>query len=622
MPSLRFLFLLSAFVLPWAIEPAAAFAQDAAPAATDSDAPAATWPEWIGINYPDQFLPSNFARGQGYYFSIVKIALSVILLLLWVKSCDWVNQDAQYHKHAYMKWSTIVFLPFVVAFLLQFLIPWYYFVSLPLLLVAYLGPLFAYVGFRNKKAHDDDQVFTADHVRDVFASLLGKKVGERKAKGPVSPITLSARNAPNPEEKQKREIGARQSPGHHMARDVLHKSFMNRSTGIMLDYSQEAVAVKYLVDGVWLDGETMPRQIGDPLLATLKVLCGLKPEDRRGRQTGTFTAVDGPANRTAQCKFTSQGTKTGERALIQFEDAQVRKRRLPDIGLRQKTQEDLQNLVNQKAGFVIIGAPPGNGLTSLTTAVLSAVDRFTRSVMGVEDKNSKDLEVENVPVTLYDSLEQETPMSKLPGVVRQFPDVIVVPELVNAETATLLCEEATGDDRLIFTTVRAKEAAEALLLPAATTKVPMKKYAGAVSGAIVQRLVRKLCDKCKEAYPPQAPILQKLGIPADKVQAFYRPPTQPRQEVCPDCHGLGYHGQIPLFELLIVDDLMRQTLQREPKLETIRAAARKSGMKTMEEEGLLLVVKGQTSVAELARVLKEGQPAAAPVAPAKPAVKK
>jgi len=282
--------------------------------------------------------------------------------------------------------------------------------------------------------------------------------------------------------------------------------------------------------------------------------------------------------------------------------------------------------MNRKQGLVIIAAPPAGGLTSLTTACLAAIDRFTRSAMAVEDKDAKDVEVENIPVVLFDSLEQETPMTKLPGVIRQFPDVLVVPDMVNAETANLLCEEAISDERLVVTTCRAREAAEALLAPAVQTKVSLKTYAKAVSGVIAQRLVRKLCEKCKEAHPPQPAILQKLGIPADKVQAFYRPPTQQRPEgVCTECGGLGYKGQVALFELLIVDDLVRQTLLKEPKVETIRAAARKAGMKTMEEEGLLQVVKGLTSVQELARVLKEGAAPAAPAAakaPPPPTAKK
>ncbi len=607
-----------------ALAVAPALAQGPASPAAPSG-PVGTWPEWIGDDptvYPDQFKLDNFTRGEGYYFSIPKIIASLLLLFCWVRSCDWVNQDGQYHKYPYLKWNLIVFAPFAASFLLQWFIPFYWLVSFPLLLIAYVVPLTMYVRMRNKKASDDEMVFTPLHIKRVLAEQLAR-VGVKinvaaKKTGPSSVVVLTSRNAPTPMDKQQREIAARATPGFVPACDVLHKSFLTRASGIMLDFSAEAVVVKYMVDGLWLDGEVMPRQIGDPVLATLKTICALKPEDRRTRQQGSFTATDEVTKQVAHCKLTTQGTKTGERALIQFEDAGVRKRRLPDLGLRQKVADELQELLNRKQGMVIIAAPPAGGLTSLTTACLAAIDRFTRSAMAVEDKQSKDVEVENIPVTLFDSLEQETPMSKLPGVIRQFPDVLVVPDMVNAETANLLCEEAIGDERLVITTCRAREAAEALLAPAVQTKVSLKTYAKAVSGVVAQRLVRKLCEKCKEAHPPQPAILQKLGIPADKVQAFYRPPTQQRPDgVCTECGGLGYKGQVALFELLIVDDLVRQTLLKEPKVDAVRAAARKAGMKTMEEEGLLQVVKGLTSVQELARVLKEGAAPAAPAA-AKP----
>jgi type II secretory ATPase GspE/PulE/Tfp pilus assembly ATPase PilB-like protein len=277
---------------------------------------------------------------------------------------------------------------------------------------------------------------------------------------------------------------------------------------------------------------------------------------------------------------------------------------LPDLGLRQKAQEDLVALLAEKKGVIVLAAPPGGGMTTLTTACLSAIDRYTRSVMALEEQSSKDIQVENIPVTTYDALEQETPMTKLPGLIRQFPDVLVVPELNDDKTAALLFEEATTEDRLVITMARARDSVEALARPLAT-KVPAKRYAAAIKGVIAQRLVRKLCDQCKEAYPPPPQILQRLGVPPDKVQAFYRPPTQPRQEPCTACGGLGYVGQVALFELLVVNDTVRKQLLTDPNPDAMRPVARKAGLKTFEDEGLLLVVKGVTSLQELARVLKE-----------------
>lgn len=587
-------------------------------ATASAQAPAPTWPDWIVSGQPNPFNPPHFPRGVGFYFSIPKIVLTYLMLLLWAATTDWMSRDALKLKLPYRKWNTIAYAAFVPTMLLVWVIPWFW-LSFLLLMVAYGVPLYLYVRMRNVGRHEADQVFTKDHLQHVAFGMLGRfgvktPKGKGEKEGAAVPVTLTPRGTASQQEEQVRLIAARQSSGFVPARNLIHKAFQNRASGIMLDYTQEAASVKFLIDGVWLDAETQPRVYADPLLASLKVLCGLKAEERRVRQQGSFTAIDDATKAKSPAKLTSQGTKTGERVLIQFEDASVRKRRLPDMGLRQKLLEDIQAVMAGTKGLVVIGAPPQNGLTALSTACLAQIDRFTRTVLAVEDVRAKDIEVENVQVTTYDSLEQETPQTKLPGIIRQFPDVIVVPDYTDAETLATLCEEAQGE-RLVVTTVRARDSVEALLRPL-MTKIPPKKYALAVSAVIVQRLIRKLCEKCREAYPPPPQILQRLGLTPDKVPAFYRPPTPrpDRQEICPECNGLGYKGVTGLVELLQVSDLVRATLVKEPTLESLRAAARKSGLKTMEDEGLLLVVKGVTSVPELARVLKEGAAAAAPTA--------
>jgi len=119
-----------------------------------------------------------------------------------------------------------------------------------------------------------------------------------------------------------------------------------------------------------------------------------------------------------------------------------------------------------------------------------------------------------------------------------------------------------------------------------------------------QRLIRKLCENCREAYAPTPQVLKQLGIPEGRIETLYRPPQQ-REEVCPECGGVGYKGRTGLFELLVVGDTLRQVLGSKPKLDLLRQAARKDGMRGLQEEGILLVAKGITSLPELMRVLKQ-----------------
>ncbi len=203
----------------------------------------------------------------------------------------------------------------------------------------------------------------------------------------------------------------------------------------------------------------------------------------------------------------------------------------------------------------------------------------------------------------FDPAAGQTPASVLPKLAREHPDVYIVPDMVDAESATMFCDQVENENRMVVTSVRAKEASDSLL-QVLRLKVPTAKFATSVTAAVNQRLIRKLCPKCKEGYAPTAQLLEQLGIPAGRVEALYRTPQQP-EEVCTECQGIGYLGRTGMFELLIVDDNVRQALTTNPQLAAIRQAARRAGMRTLQEEGIVLVAKGITSLQELMRVLKE-----------------
>jgi type II secretory ATPase GspE/PulE/Tfp pilus assembly ATPase PilB-like protein len=342
------------------------------------------------------------------------------------------------------------------------------------------------------------------------------------------------------------------------------------------------------------------------MLAVLKTISALNANDRRNRQSGVF-GLEYEKNKRV-CRLTSQGTQTGERVLLQFDDPDVKKKRPLDLGMRQKVLDELKPVLETKHGLVIVSAPPnGGGLTCVFHAILGAMDRYTRGFICIEDAGNKEVDVENIVNHTFDGAAGETPITPLPKLLREYPDVIVVPDMKDAEAATALLEQANSD-RTVITMTRAKEACEALLR-VAQLKMPLDQLASAVKAVINQRMVRKLCDKCKEAYPPPPQLLQQLGIPPGRVEALYRPPTpdpEKPQEPCEQCRGIGYFGRTGIFETLIVNDEVRETLRKTPQLNALRQAARKAGMRVLQEEGVLLVITGVTSLPELMRALKEG----------------
>lgn len=566
--------------------------------------------DWPTVKLSSSGEAHAFDRGPGFYLSIPKLVISILVFVLWVRTTDWVSLDCVALRQNFVKWNALVVGVFVAGFLLHLLIP-IYAVGVILLLAAYGGPLGAYVSLRNKLVEENQRVLTKQHTRQVI-SRLAQKVGLKVEEEETLPqdmgakVEFKAQGAASEQDNNVNLLTARQLPGFVAAKDLVDDVIARDALAVMLDYTREAVALRYQIDGVWHNGESREREPGDQMLAVFKTLAACKPAERRAKQEGKFQAEARGRKLTAH--LLSQGTPTGERVLLKLSDNKQYLKSFEELGMREKLREQLQELLDMPDGFILLSAPPGGGLSSLFNATLEECDRLLRNFVGVEEVSRREREIENVDMTTYDAAAGETPLSVLPKMIRQYPDVIVSRELPDAETVELLCQQA-GEKRLMFGGVYAKEAPEALLR-VLMLKVPATTFAPVVKLVVNMRLVRKLCPECKIAFPPTPEMLQKLGIPPGRVEALYREPTpadleeKKQKEPCQACGGLGYKGRTGIFEVLVVDDKVREVLIKQPKLELLKKAARLAGMRSLQEEGILLVAQGVTSVPELMRALK------------------
>lgn len=441
--------------------------------------------------------------------------------------------------------------------------------------------------------------------------LFGKK--KQKAtpeEEEAPPITLIAKGGATERDNQANLLTARQSPAFILAQRLLADALDRRTGTILLDYTAQQVSVRYQIDGVWHQCPPLDRANGDMLLAVLKTITALNMNERRARQEGTFSAEY--KRRKFPCTLTSQGVPTGERATLRIDDPNAKKlQRIDDLGMRDKMVEQIRELFARNHAFLLISAPPGHGFSTTFNALLLSADRYIRNFCEVADITEKDSAVENVPRTTFDAAAGETPVTVLARLIRQYHDVYVMRDLIDATTLSTLIEQVE-EGRLVVGGIRAKECCEALLRVLAY-KVPPTKFAPVAAAVLNQRLLRTLCENCKEAYTPPPQVLQQLGIPEGKVAAFYRPhegPLPPENEkeepkMCPQCGGLGYRGRTAVFELLVLNDDLRNILAKTPKLDVLRQEARKAGMRTLQEEGIVLVARGVTALPELLRVLKE-----------------
>lgn len=303
---------------------------------------------------------------------------------------------------------------------------------------------------------------------------------------------------------------------------------------------------------------------------------------------------------------------TGERVLIKVLPKKAKFDTIDQAGMRDKMREQFKSLMDGDHGMIIISAPAAGGNTTTWRASLQLADRFVRDFVSMESKANPEDEMINVGQVTFDA--GQGPADVLDKLLLKQPDVFVVPDMVNVASLTRLIDQVNNNHKTVITRVLAKDAVEAILRLAAL-KPSMSDFAKSLTCVVNSRLIRKLCDNCKQPYQPPPQLLQKLGIPAGRVSTFYKEwtPPPPEQQVdakgrpieipiCEKCHGIGYLGRTSIFELLVLNDSIREVIAKQPNAELIRRAAKASGHRSLQDEGILLVAQGITSLNELQRV--------------------
>ena len=350
------------------------------------------------------------------------------------------------------------------------------------------------------------------------------------------------------------------------------------------------------------------------MLAVLKKIAALNVADRRNRQEGKikFEYAGGKYDGILQ----SQGTPTGERVVLILALITKTQRSLEDLGMRDKLRDQLkETMANGQKGLVIFTAMPGDGLTQMWVAGLRATDRLLRDFVAIQDVNNPEPDVENVEPTKFNSATGETAETPLAKLLLRIPDVLCIPNISSPGALGILCEQTNKHEKLNVISIRGKDAIDAIYRTAAL-RPEVDELANALTGVLYVRLIRRLCESCREAVPPTPELLQRLGIPAGRVNFLYRekqplPPGTPpppkkkgEPEICPNCRGVGYKGRIGLFELVRINDAMRAAIKQKVAPDVLRNLSRQAGNRTLQEEGVLLIAAGVTSLAELQRVLK------------------
>jgi type II secretory ATPase GspE/PulE/Tfp pilus assembly ATPase PilB-like protein len=340
--------------------------------------------------------------------------------------------------------------------------------------------------------------------------------------------------------------------------------------------------------------EPFDRAMGESIINIFKVLGAMDITEKRRSQDGSFKAI--LEKRKIDFRAASQGTREGEKLSLRILDQANAVSRMGQLGMRKQMQDQLKEIINQPHGMLLSCGPTGAGKSTTLYALLNELDAYQQNIITVEDPI--EYTIANVQQIEVNVKAGNTFANSLRSILRQDPDVIMIGEIRDAETAKIACQ-AANTGHMVFSTVHANDSISALYRMVDLGVEPFL-LSSALSAVLAQRLVRKLCDDCKQPYKPKPELCKQLGLPAEKVDAFYAPPKEVAgQPQCATCGGMGYKGRMGVFELLVLNERIRDMLRENAQVAAVRSEARKNGMLYMKEEGLRLVVKGGTSLQEL-----------------------
>ena len=559
---------------------------------------------------PNRFPPSplGFYRGngpepglQGFYFSLPLLALVLGAFFLWVACLAWADADADRLKVRPEFWGTLLLVGGAAGTLALVCFP-SLLLGVPAFAALFGAPLALYILERNKRVPDNGKVMTPRHLRGLLdrglaAVGLGMPRGETKTSTVGPPITFLGKSSTGNSYSAAKGRKVESSKGYVAAKELIYDSILRRSTDVHLEPQEEEMAVRVRVDGAMYPAEPFDRPTGESIVNIFKVLSAMDITEKRRPQDGSFRAdLDG---RQIDFRLATQGTRYGEKLSLRILDQSNAVASLQKLGMRKGLRERVEEVINEPHGMVLCSGPTGAGKSTSLYAALNGIDRFQRNVITIEDP--VEYQMEGVNQIEINSKSGQTFATSLRSVLRQDPDVVMLGEIRDRETAEIACQ-AANTGHMVFSTVHANDSITALYRLIELGVEPFM-ISNSLTGIIGQRLVRRLCPDCKQAYQPKAELVKKAGLPADKVDSFYRPP-KPESGTCPRCDGLGYMGRIGVYELLEINDRIRDLIRDKAPASQVRAEARKNGMLNMREEGLRLVVKGVTSIEELLRVVK------------------
>ncbi|WP_279598834.1 GspE/PulE family protein [Methylobacterium sp. J-076] len=387
---------------------------------------------------------------------------------------------------------------------------------------------------------------------------------------------------------------ARGAPVVRAIDDLFTRALDAGATDIHIETAREELRIRFRIDGLLRPQQNLPRSMAPAVISRVKILAGLDIAERRLPQDGRTTIRVGAIE--ADLRVAVMPTLYGETAVLRIlvQDAQILS--FGRIGIAGRDRAALEAMLAEPHGVIIITGPTGSGKTTTLATAISLLNDPARKIVTVEDP--VEYQIPGIHQTQIRPSIGLTFASALRSFLRHDPDVIMVGEMRDRETASIGIQAAlTG--HLVLTTLHTNSACDAVVRLADMGIEPFL-IASALRGVLGQRLVRRLCTRCRTPDEDGAGTLREVcvrrGITAPESLHLHAPVG------CPSCGGTGYRGRVGLFEALPVDGAVRELVRREPDPLRILEAARAGGMTTMLEDGIGKAAEGLISLDEVMRV--------------------
>ena len=408
-------------------------------------------------------------------------------------------------------------------------------------------------------------------VRDLDAQLAG--IGETTN----TPFT-DARDLAN------------QPPVIRFVNLLIRDAHDSRASDIHLESTREGLRARFRIDGVLADVPNPPKGLQAAVVSRVKLLAELDIAERRLPQDGRIRVR--LEERELDLRVSTVPTLYGESVVLRLLDRGGRPVELDDLGMGSETRAQFKALALRPHGILLSTGPTGSGKTTTLYAALELRERTAEKIITVEDPVEYHLEgVTQVPVNRKAGV---TFAAALRSLLRQDPDVLMVGEMRDGETAEIAVQAAmTG--HLVFSTLHTNDAVGAIPR-LADLRVESYLVAATLEGVLAQRLVRRVCPDCRELYAPEP---EAVAILAQRPVGKHR---LVRGKGCPACRGTGFRGRVGVFELLVLSDELKHEITRSAPVARLRELADKEGMVTLKEDGWAKVLAGLTTVEEVLRV--------------------